>query len=85
MCNYTADFTWQSTGGNNPTLTFQGSYAGQPVPSTWTWDFTNNGTSDDTGQTTTKHYTGNPSNVTAKLTIQGGTCAAISVTHLVIP
>jgi PKD repeat protein len=85
VCNYVPDFTWQTNGGGSPTLTFQGSYSGQPAPSSWSWDFTNNGSTDATGQTASHHYTGSPSHVTARLTIQGPSCSAVSVSYLVIP
>ena len=83
-CTLTPDFTFTSTGGNNPTINFFGSYTGAPAPTTYSWDFTNNGTTDTTGQNVSNHYTGNPSNVFAKLTVVSGSCGPFSIVKKVI-
>jgi chitodextrinase len=65
-------------------MTFNGTYTGQPAPTTWTWNFGDN--TAGSGQIAVDDYNAAHASpgITVTLTIKSAACPAASVSHQVV-
>lgn len=75
QCSIVPSFTAKST-GNPLEILFAGGFTGQPAPISWTWNF-GDGTGYGSGQNVSHTYANN-GKYTVTLTVENGTCTAVT-------